>query len=332
DSNIKMALLSFLGSVSLFLFIESSKIWSATGWKITMVSYRAELTEIEGIDYISTVTNFKVSTLGIILVILSMFLFIIGIWLLYTEIKFQPNSIFTIIPYAVLAFVLILDSLFSEIPTDIRLLNTTLILGWVLIIIAYTIGYAMIPNSILNRRITNEVSFKPNIMSRISDKKLETQVLDAIEENEIIKIIEISSFLSAPYHKVLKCVKSLIIQGYLQGRILKQQFVRVEALSTFEIEYHLPEFPSPYEIWKLTMINEGVISVNDLANIMSFNSKDLDQVLLGWKETDIKFDYYLDGYLYIKMIDELDDLHNKILEGLASIHQSKENSSIKPEN
>lgn len=316
EENIKKSLILFLCSFGIMLYTQCSKIWNTTGWTIRMISYKASIITPGDFSTIAGLSHFKISILSYFSIILSMIFFIGGIIFLLREIQDEPNSINTLIPYLFLFLIISNDYTFSEIPSSIKFFNTGLIIIWFLIVGIYTVAYTLIPNSVLNTQLTDKGKFTPNIMSRMHDKKTESQIFDAIEENQIMKLIELSSFLGLPYHKVLKSLKNLIIQGYITGRILNQQFVKVEELHSFEQSYQTPEFPSPYEIWKITMINEGVISIEDLSAIMSINSKDLEIALTKINMSQPEKKYLLDGFIYIQVISELETLYKQIISNL----------------
>ncbi|OLS29334.1 MAG: hypothetical protein HeimC2_00590, partial [Candidatus Heimdallarchaeota archaeon LC_2] len=267
-------------------------------------------------------SNFKISAIGYSMIFLSMLLFIAGTIILLRDIQFEPNSIYTLIPYFFLSLILSIDYIFSKIPYSIRLLNTGLIVVWIIIGVIYTVMYTLIPNSLLNSQLAHKSKFTPNIKSRFQDKKIETQILDAIEENQIKKLIEISSFLGLPYHKVLKSLKKSILQGYISGRILNQQFISVGELHSFDQSHQIPEFPSPFEIWKITMRNEGVISIEDLSAIMSIDVKDLELALTKISRSQHDNKNLIEGFIYIQNISELDSLYSQILVNLPQVNDS----------
>ncbi len=316
EENIKTSLILFLSSFGIMLFTQCSKAWNTTGWTIPMISFSAQIEFLNDVEMIVALTNFKISTFGFIGIFLSMIFFIGGVVFLFRDIQEEPNSIYTLIPYIVLILIIVSDYIFSDFPANIKFFNTFIIVIWLLIGIVYTIAYTMIPNSILNTQLTEKSKFTPKIRSRMHDKKLEMQILDTITENKITQLIELSSFLGMPYHKVLKSLKNLILQGYMSGRIVNQQFIHAEGLHSYESSQQLPEFPSPFEIWKISMINEGVISIEDLSAIMSVEIKDLELSLIKISVSLPEKNNLIDGFIYITTLNELESLYSEILVNL----------------
>ena len=71
------------------------------------------------------------------------------------------------------------------------------------------------------------------------------------------------------------------------------------------------------------MINEGVISIDDLSAIMSMDVKDLEIALTTIDNFQSEKNYLVEGYIYIKTISELDSLYPDILSNLTKPDNSQ---------